>query len=255
MYIDSHAHITSDELFPEIDLLIAEAKQAGLTRILNICTDQSTLQRGLSLAKKEPLIWNAGATTPHDVEKDGLTDFAYFEAAAEEGSLVAVGETGLDYHYQHSPKALQQEYLKRYFALAMHANLPVIIHCRDAFKDLFTFADLHYKGDKPLLIHCFTGTSEEAKEAVQRGWYISMSGIVTFKNAIELQKTFEQIPLSQLLIETDAPYLAPTIYRGKMNKPHYIVETYKFAANLYNQSLEQITSQVISNFYRYLDKK
>ncbi len=255
MFVDTHAHITSDELFPEIEEIIEQAKKSHLSRILNICTDQSTLQRGIQVGQKHPIVWNAGATTPHDVGKLGISDFPLFEKAAREGKLVAIGETGLDYHYTHSPKALQQEYLKRYFALAEETNLPVIIHCREAFYDLFSFADRFYRGNRPILLHCFTGTKEEAEECVKRGWYVSMSGIVTFNKSTDLQETLKTIPLNQLVVETDAPYLAPGKYRGKMNKPHYILETYYFISAHLGIDLYKLSEQVAINFSHFLGKK
>ncbi|MBI5274198.1 MAG: TatD family hydrolase [Chlamydiales bacterium] len=247
MYIDSHAHITSDELYPTVENILQRAKLADVQYILNICTDASTLQRGLEVHLRHPWVMNAGATTPHDVLTLGEKDFLLFEKSALSGKLVAVGETGLDYHYERSPKALQQEYLIRYFDLAKRANLPVVIHCRDAFEDLFSMADKYYRSNRAIL-HCFTGTLEEAKEVVKRGWKISFSGIVTFKKSEDLRRVFSEIPMSSILIETDAPYLAPGKYRGKINEPGYITETYRLIADRLSIDVGHLCNIVVNNF-------
>ena len=213
MLIDSHAHLTSPEVLPHLDRILTRAKVAGISHILNICTDPGSLREGLLLSLNHPNIQNAGDTTPHDVLAEGESAFAHFETAVREGKLSAVGETGLDYHYEHSPKDLQQHFLKRYLHLASASHLPVIFHCRDAFSDLFAIADSEYKGKA--ILHCFTGTMQEAEEVLKRGWYLSLSGIVTFKKSETLRQVAKETPLSQLLIETDTPYLAPQSHRGQ----------------------------------------
>jgi TatD DNase family protein len=254
--IDSHAHLTSDELFPSVDAIIARAKAAGLSKVVNINTDPITLERGIALAKRYPgFIVNTGATTPHDVENDGEKDFSFFEKAAHEGNLIAVGETGLDYHYEHSNRAVQQHFLSRYLDLANRCNLPTVIHCRgdEAFSDLFQII----KTDK-ILLHCFTGTDAQAKEAVKRGWHISISGIATFKKSQELRNVIKHIPLHHLLIETDAPYLAPESRRGQTNEPSYIQETARTIAAVKEVTLEEVCNQTLNNteaFFQTYRKK
>ncbi|NGX46147.1 MAG: putative metal-dependent hydrolase YcfH, partial [Chlamydiae bacterium] len=209
---DSHAHLLSLE--GDLELVLARAQEAGVTKILNICTTAKELQKGLALQKKHPWISTAGAITPHDVAKLGEKEFADFAKGAKSGSLVAIGETGLDYHYDYSPREVQQDFLRRYIALAQECSLPLIFHCREAFDDLFAIVDESgFTG--PAVLHCFTGTLEEAKQVIERGWYLSLSGIVTFKKSLELREVAKFVPLSQLLIETDSPYLAPQSHRGK----------------------------------------
>ena len=160
--------------------------------------------------------------------------------------MVAIGETGLDYYYEHSNKSVQQDYLKKYFSLALDTNLPVVIHCRNAFNDLFQIAEAHYDKKAQLILHCFTGSLDEAKEVVARGWYLSLSGIVTFKRSDELREVAKIVPDDQLLIETDTPYLAPVPYRGKQNEPAFVVETAKCIADQRGTSLNalaQLTAQ------------
>jgi TatD DNase family protein len=252
MYVDSHAHLTSNALYSEVEALLARAKEAGLMRIVNICTDIETLERGIELHKKYPWVLNTASTTPHDVDSLGEKEFARMEQAARDGSLVAVGETGLDYHYAHSNRENQKKFLIRYSQLAKACNLPLVIHCREAFSDLFEILDREEQ--KNVLLHCFTGTFEEAKQVIKRGWTLSLSGIVTFKKAIELQEVAKWVPLEQLLIETDAPYLSPQSKRGKVNESSFLPETAAFIAALKGISavdLGKITSENAFKFFRF----
>ena len=244
-FIDSHAHLTAPEVFASIDQILDRARLAHVSSILNICTDPETLRQGILLSSRHSHIQNAGATTPHDVAIEGDSSFPIFEAAAREGKLRAIGETGLDYHYEHSPKELQQRFLKRYLHLAISTRLPVIFHCREAFRDLFTIVDAEYKGSA--ILHCFTGSVQEAEEVLKRGWYLSLSGIVTFKKSESLRKIAKMVPLSQLLIETDTPYLAPESHRGQPNEPSFLPETAQCIASAKGVSLEEVSSATAEN--------
>jgi len=246
-YFDSHAHLTSESLLPHLDPILARAREAGVARILNICTDPASLAAGLALASRRPEIQNAGATTPHDVATDGNLAFPIFEQAALTKQIAAVGETGLDYHYEHSPQDIQKAFLIRYLHLSAAADLPIIFHCRDAFSDLFAIADLEYPRWCKAILHCFTGTLEEAYQVLERGWYLSLSGIVTFKKSGWLRDIACIVPLSQLLIETDAPYLAPQKHRGKPNEPAFLVETAECIAAAKGLSLEEIARATFHN--------
>jgi TatD DNase family protein len=246
MLTDTHAHLTSPQLAPHIDEILARAQAAGVIRIVNICTDVDSLELGLNLAQKYPWVFNAAATTPHDVEKEGELFFPIVETAASDGKLIAIGETGLDYFYEHSPKEIQKKFLNRYFALALRFNLPLVIHCRDAFNDLFHEADLNYPSASAVL-HCFTGSLEEARAVLDRGWYISFSGIVTYKKSEVLREVARFVPLDKILIETDAPYLAPQSRRGKQNEPAFIGETADILAREKNVSAEQLREIITEN--------
>lgn len=243
--IDSHAHLTSDALYPHVDDLLQRARGAGIESIVNICTDPITLERGLELQMRYPWVYNAAATTPHDVEKEGESAFEVMAKAARTKRLVAVGETGLDYYYEHSPKELQKEFTRRYLALAAECHLPVVIHCRDAFADFFQLLDAAEA--VPGVLHCFTGTVDEAQEVIKRGWYVSFSGIVTFKKSELLRDAARIVPLENLLIETDAPYLAPQKHRGKQNEPAFIQETAKLLAEIKQVSVEQLITTTQNN--------
>lgn len=249
-FIDSHAHITSDHVFDNVDAILERAKQKGVTDVVNICTDASTLERGLTLAQKYPWVHTVAATTPHDVVKEGELIFPLMEKHARNGDLIAVGETGLDYFYEHSPKEIQKHFLKRYLHLALECNLPVVIHCREAFDDFFSVLDAEYQvngSHAPGVLHCFTGTTKEAEEVLKRNWYVSFSGIVTFKKSTELQETAKNIPLDRLLIETDTPYLAPQSHRGKTNEPSFLPEIAAFIAEIKGIPLEELAKATSAN--------
>ncbi len=246
MYADSHAHLGDEKLFASIEDILERAKNAGVAHIVSIATDRLTWERGTRIRAQAPQVVLAGATTPHDVALLGESDFSCFAEAAHNQELVAIGETGLDYYYTHSPKELQQEFLRRYLRLAKETSLPVIIHCRDAFSDLFAILDQEYEGCRGIL-HCFTGTQEEANELLARNWMLSFSGIVTFKKSLALQQVAASIPLSQLLVETDAPYLAPQSKRGQINEPAYLRETVAYIAQLKGVSLEEVAQVTREN--------
>lgn len=250
IYFDSHAHLTSETLYGDIEGVASRAQSAGVHHIVNICTDLLTLERGLQLAVTHPWILQAGATTPHDVEKEGHAVFEAFASCARDGKFHAVGETGLDYYYEHSNRQIQKEFLRKYLHLALECGLPVIIHCREAFKDFFEILDAEYQVNgrhAPGVLHCFTGTMAEAEEVIKRGWMLSLSGIVTFKKSVELHQVAKEVPLGNLLIETDAPYLAPQKHRGKTNEPAYVVETAAFIAGLKGISVEELALATTSN--------
>lgn len=255
-YFDSHAHLSSREVYAHIAEVLDRAHAAGVAKVVNICTDAETLKRGLELAAIYPSVYNAAATTPHDVDKEGEALFPLMAHHARAGDLVAVGETGLDYHYHHSLPETQQQFLCRYLHLALECRLPVIIHCREAFSDLFSILDREYMVDgkhAPGVLHCFTGTLAEAEGVIARGWYLSLSGIVTFKKSVELQEVAKRVPLDRLLIETDAPYLAPQSQRGKTNEPAFLIETAQAIAALKGispEELAQATKQNAENLFR-----
>ena len=249
MFIDTHAHLTSDALVNDTQQILARAQASRVHKIVNICTDEESLQAGFFLREKNPWVFNAAATTPHDVEKEGKNFFPLVEQAAYSKQLIAIGETGLDYHYQHSPREIQKKYLEHYLMLSRRFDLPVIFHCRDAFADLFAIA-----GEVPAVLHCFTGSLEEAKKALDLGWYLSISGIVTFKKSQALQEIVKYVSLKHIFLETDAPYLAPVPYRGKINEPGFLPETAKMIAHLKQMSIEEVaktTKENAEKFFRF----
>jgi TatD DNase family protein len=243
--IDCHAHLcleSEDALAEQLE----RARKAGIYAIVNICTNPEELKRGLQIAKTtlEPKIFTAASTTPHDVIRAEPSFIKEIEACHK--SLIAIGETGLDYFYEHSPRSKQQESLHAYIELALRVKLPLVIHCRDAFSDLFAIFD-GYKTIPQVMLHCFTGSLEEAKQAQNRGFYISFSGIVTFAKSQELQAVAPYISSELLLLETDAPFLAPQSKRGKKNESSNIFETMRFVAALRKVTEEELIATTTAN--------
>lgn len=245
-YIDTHAHLTSPEILPHLSDVLQRAGSAHVQAIVNICTDEVSLKAALSLTSVFPRLFHAAATTPHDVETEGESFFPLVEQAAREKKLVAIGETGLDYFYEHSKREVQQLFLSRYFALAKSVQLPLIFHCREAFSDLFALADQEYQG-LPALLHCFTGTLAEAKGVLDRGWYLSLSGIITFKKSEVLREVARYVPLDRLVIETDSPYLAPQTHRGEQNEPSFLPEIANLIASVKGIDLVDVVRATTAN--------
>ncbi len=248
MIMDSHAHLTSEGFPMDAEGAIQRAKELGMFRIINVCTSASELEKGMLLEQKYPkIVANIASTTPHDAEKETEDTFKYFEKMALEGKIVGVGETGFDDFIQPDNIAIQKRVCRRYIELGIQAKLPVVFHVRGdgAFKNLFEAVSEYppFTG----VIHCFTGNAEQAKAALDLGFYLSISGIVTFNKSLELKEVVRLIPLDQLLIETDSPWLSPHGYRGKPNHPANIVVTAQTIADLYGVTLLEICSKTYEN--------
>lgn len=250
MLIDSHAHLSAQPLLDQVDAILARAKATNIEKVVNICTDPENLQEGLRLAESYSWLYNAGAVHPHDAASLGESFFSTIATLARQKKLIALGETGLDYHYNHSPAEIQQECLRKHLLLALECELPVIIHCRLAFPDFFRILDETYCPNGrhgPGVLHCFTGTAEEAKNVLDRGFYISFSGVVTFKKSEELRKVVQSTPLDRMLIETDAPYLAPQSHRGKTNEPAFVKEVAEVIAAVKQLPFETVAEATTAN--------
>ena len=253
MYIDSHAHLTGEALRDHLGPMLERAGHAGVQAVVNICTDEKSLEEGIALHQRCPWVFNAAALTPHDVHREGGAFFSQVCRAAKEGHLVAIGETGLDYYYPELDKGLQKQFLQQHMDLAKTSGLPLIFHCREAFQDLFKYTDA-YGLSKPALVHCFTGTKEEAQEIVARGWYLSLSGILTFAKSEALRQAVRGLPEDRLLIEPDAPFLAPQKHRGKTNEPAFVIEVAAVLGSLYGRSQQemgQITAENACHFFSF----
>ncbi|NGX56777.1 MAG: putative metal-dependent hydrolase YcfH [Candidatus Anoxychlamydiales bacterium] len=241
-FFDSHAHLSFDEKsYLEADEVITRAKEKNVNKIINICSDLYALEKGLILKEKYKGIYLASAIPPHSEEKNLELFLESIEKALIEKQIIAIGETGLDYYYDFVDRTTQKKYFIKQLELAKKYDLPVIIHIRDAFDDFFEIVDEYYK-NKKLLLHCFTGDKENAKKVLDRNFYISFSGIVTFKNAKNLKEVVKMVPLDKILIETDSPFLAPQNKRGKKNEPSYISETAKELAILKNINIEEVAN-------------
>ncbi len=247
-FIDAHAHLTSDE-GKEIGPLLERAKDAGVEGIINVCTSLADLQRGLKLSASatSPRVYTVASQTPHDAAT--FDEPFFLEIEKNISSLVAIGEIGLDYYYNHAPRAGQAALFSRYLELAVKVKLPVVIHCREAFDDLEAMI-IQASSDIKVMLHCFTGSKLEAKRALDHGWYISLSGIVTFNKSLELQEVAKYLPEDRLLLETDSPYLAPTGHRGKVNEPSFLPVTAKFVAELRGVSIDLLAKSSSDNVRR-----
>lgn len=250
IFIDSHAHITDSRIIENIDPVLERAKDAKVEAIINICIDEQTLERGIELARKNPRIFNSAAVCPQEAHIEHALFFEALIQQAKKNGLVAIGETGLDYYYPNHDKEKQKTALLRHVALAKQYNLPLIFHCREAFEDLFRLNDQYFSGH-PAMVHCFTGSLLEAKECLARGWYISISGILTFRNSNFLRKVVVEIPIEKLLLETDSPYLSPQGKRGKMNEPSYLIETAETVAILKDLSLTEVAHITSENAIQF----
>jgi len=249
MFIDAHAHLTlSSEMEDSIEFLLQRAEEGGVKAIVNVCVDKCSLEKGKILSSKYPWVRNTAATPPQDVDLKENSFLSLIRKEALQGNLLAIGETGLDYPSSSIPR--QKESLLRYCDLSAETDLPIIFHCRAAFDDLFSLTE-QYSFSEKAMIHCFTGRWEEAKEALQRNWYLSISGIVTYPKSTLLREVVFQLPLERILIETDSPFLAPQAKRGKKNEPSYIVEIAQAIADIKGISLENLGKATTENACRF----
>lgn len=255
MLIDSHCHLEYKGLVEDQAGVLARARQAGVGGFLSISTRQREWAQVITTAEREADVWASVGIHPH--EADGHADLG--EAAllevAEHPRVIAIGETGLDYYYDHSDRATQQALFRRHIAVSRATGLPIIIHTRDAEDD--TAAILREemeRGAFPALVHCFTASADFARIVLDLGLTISLSGIVTFKNAGDLQAIAAAVPEDRLLVETDAPFLAPVPNRGKVCEPAFVADTARFVANLRGITTEALAETTTANFRRLFSK-
>ena len=251
MYFDSHAHY-DDESFDEDRYELLEAmREKGVDFIINAAADLTSCETGIALAEKYPFIYCSIGVHPHDVKSLKEEDLEKLKKWAAHKKVVAIGEIGLDYYYDSSPREVQREWFKKQLLLAKELDLPVIIHSRDACQE--TFDLIMESGVKEGVIHCFSGSHELAKEYVKRGFYIGIGGALTFKNAKKTVKVVETIGIEKILIETDAPYLTPVPHRGKRNDSsylQYVVEKIAEIKKMIPDEVASITCQNAKTLFR-----
>ena len=255
MLVDSHCHLEYKGLVEERDEVLTRAREAGVGAFLNISTKQAEWSQVVGTANAQPDVWASVGIHPHNADDHpGLTRDELLEATYDP-RVIGIGETGLDYYYDHSDRDAQRELFRLHIDVAREVQLPVIIHTRDAEEDtLAILSDEMGKGAFPALIHCFTASPEFGQRVLELGLSISISGIVTFKNAKELQKFAREIPQDRLLVETDSPFLAPVPHRGKTCEPGYVGDTARFLADLRGESLDELSRMTTDNFYRLFAK-
>lgn len=253
--IDSHCHLNYKGLVEEQAAVIDRAHAAGVTGMLNISTREREWGDIIATAEAHDGIWASVGIHPHEADEHPDIDVARLIEASAHPKVIGIGETGLDYYYDHSDRQRQQTSFRAHAAAARATGLPLIVHTRDAEDDtLAILSDEMGKGAYPGLIHCFTATGAFADAALDLGLYISISGIVTFKNARDLQETAARLPAERLLIETDAPFLAPVPHRGKTCEPAHVADTARFLADLRGESIEQLIAQTQANFFALFGK-
>ena len=255
MLVDSHCHLNYEGLIEDQPGVLARAREAGVGAFLNISTRQSEWQAVVATAEREPDVWASIGIHPHEAEQHAdLGEVALLEAAAHP-KVVGIGESGLDYYYDKSDRAVQRALFRTHISVARKTGLPLIVHTRDAEDDtLAILAEEMEEGAFPALIHCFTASAEFGHRALELGLTISLSGIVTFKNARELQHFAPAIPADRLLVETDSPFLAPVPHRGRTCEPAYVRSTAEFVADLRGESLDTLAAQTTRNFYALFRK-
>jgi len=253
--VDSHCHLDFPDYAGKVDEVMARAGAAGVGVCLSIGTELKRFPGVRAVAEKFPNVWCSVGVHPHEAEKELQDDEAALIRETAHPKVVGIGETGLDYYYEHSPREPQQQNFRAHIAAARQTGLPVIVHTRDADDDTIDILrDEMGKGAFTGLIHCFTGTQKLADAALELGLYISVSGIATFKNSTALRDVIKTVPLERLLVETDAPFLAPVPYRGKTNEPAFVVHTAKMLAELKGVPESQLAQATTENFFQLFSK-
>ena len=255
MFIDSHAHIDGPEFDADRDQVIERAKAAGVSAILNVGTGDphaGVFERAVEVGKKYECVYTAIGTHPHDARFYDDKAEEKIKTLVQSERVLAWGEIGLDFHYDNSPRDVQVEVFKRQLRAARTCDLPVVIHTREAESETIEILKSDYAGAKRRgIFHCFSGTKDLARRALELDFMISFSGIVTFKKADELREVARAVPLDRLLIETDCPFLSPIPYRGKRNEPAYVVEVARCLAAIHGIDIEEMARVTSENFARF----
>jgi TatD DNase family protein len=255
MLVDSHCHLNYKGLAEQQAEVLDRARARGVTAMLNISTRESEWDDVLAAAEKHADVWASVGIHPHDADQHPHIDTEKLVARAAHDRIIAIGETGLDYYYDKSDREQQQSSFRTHIHACQQTDLPLIVHTRDAEADTLSIMTEEmgrapYRG----VIHCFTASDDFARKALDLGFYISISGIVTFKNAAELQATAKWLPQDRLLVETDSPFLAPVPHRGKTGEPAFVADTLAFLANLRNEDRDELADITARNFYQLFSK-
>lgn len=255
MLVDSHCHLDFPDFAAERDEVVARARRAGVGLMVTICTKVSAFDRILAIAETYDGIYCSVGIHPHEAAAEPETDAAKLVELARHPKVVGIGESGLDYFYEHSPREAQARSFRAHIAAARQSGLPLIVHSRDADEDMAAIlAEEHARGAFTGVLHCFSSGQALAERAVALGFYISLSGIVTFKKAEELRTAVRALPVNRLLVETDAPYLAPIPHRGKRNEPSFVVHTAHAVGQLKGLGPDRIAQETTDNFFRLFNK-
>ena len=255
--IDSHCHLDSSEFDADRDEVIQRALDAGVERMVAIGTGNGPpdLEAGIRLAEKYPSFYATAGIHPHDAAKAGPADYRNLASLLSHPKVVAVGEIGLDYHYDFSPRETQAAVFIEQMNIAAAANKPIVIHTREAWDDTLALIERYWTPHGISgIMHCFSGGPAEARRALDLGFYLSFGGIVTFPKAVDVQAAAKEAPRDRILVETDAPYLAPVPKRGKRNEPALVVHTARKLAELRGESVDDLCRTTTENFHRLMDR-
>lgn len=255
MLVDSHCHLDFPEFQEDFEAVLTRAEEAGVKTMMTICTHVTKFDQVHAIAKAHDNIFCTVGIHPHNADSEPEVTVDQLVEWASDPKVVGFGETGLDYFYEHSPREIQQRQFRTHIEAARKLDLPVIIHTRDAEEDTLAIIEEEYnKAPFRGLIHCFSASDEFAQRVVSMGFYISISGIVTFKKAEELREAIKNVPVNRLLVETDAPYLAPIPKRGKRNEPAYTAFTAAKVAEIKGLSEEEFAKQSTDNYFTLFSK-
>jgi len=251
--VDTHCHLADPKLRGDLDAILARAREAGLRFMVSVGAIGSieTDRETVAIAERNPDVYATVGVHPHDAKDCDGDRIAQLRELARSPRVVAIGETGLDFHYMHSPVEAQEAALRRHLELAAELNRPIVIHCRDAEARLAAIVRETGMPPRGGVIHCFTGDAAAAREFLALGFHISFSGIVTFKSAATLREAAPIVPDDRLMAETDAPYLAPEPYRGKRNEPAFVARTFEVLARLRNSDCGAMAAQIAANAQRF----
>lgn len=255
MFADSHCHLNYEGLVEQQDEVLARARARGVHAMLNIATREREWDAVIATAEREPDVWATVGIHPHEADRHPNVGAARLVERARHPRVVGIGESGLDYFHDHSDRERQRASFRAHIAASRATQLPLVVHTRDAEDDTADILrDEMGKGAYPGVIHCFTASDAFADIALNLGFYISISGIVTFRNARDLQRTAARLPLDRLLIETDAPFLAPVPHRGKPGEPAFVADTAAFLAELRGEPIETLAVATAANFHALFTK-
>ncbi|MFL5108966.1 MAG: TatD family hydrolase [Xanthobacteraceae bacterium] len=255
MLVDSHCHLDFPDFADEVDAIVARAEEAGIGRLVTISTRVKRHDEILKIGERFPSVYCSVGTHPHYAHEELDVTVADLIMRTRHPKVVAIGEAGLDYYYDRSPRDAQAQGFRTHIAAARETGLPLVIHSREADQDMADILNEEMgKGAFAAVLHCFTGTRALALTGISLGLYVSFTGILTFKKSDELRAIAAELPSDRILVETDAPYLAPGRHRGKRNEPAYVVETARVLADVKGVSLDEITRQTTENFFRLFAK-
>lgn len=255
MLVDHHCHLDFPQFSEDLDGIVARASSAGVGLMVTISTRIRRFGQVRAVAERFDTVYCSVGTHPHNAHEELDITVEEIVKLSQHPKVVSIGEAGLDYHYKHSTPEAQAEGFRNHIAAARITGLPLEIHTREADSDTIAILEEeHAKGPFPAILHCFTGGQELAKRAVDLGMYVSFSGVVSFKKSEDLRAIAREVPLERILVETDAPYLAPVPYRGKTNEPAYVVHTAAALAKARGISLEQFAAATTGNFFRLFTK-